>query len=1444
MRSEKKYTRGEEIGARARSIARHLRVKVYVGTDDIFLIRGKPDIKKFKAYLESTDSLAFTKYPSPLELGFSADKVEVITDSFLSDSSRALQKWGKYYNQYMQQKRTDASLNKKLRSWKKEIGELNTYLSDLYSLTRSQYQALGIDRFYFIGPEKNKYISLLNSLRENYILPERVYNYLHFLAWSIGFSKLENAIRNLRFLWEDRSSDTTNEQLSQFLSLLIEYKDTLDKVNRYAKKKQNYSEIKLQKLFQNSINHLQEVYYRFREESVSQISTNTWQVSSNWPSSISGFFEFSDQLIERISDQLGIDDVPSKLPLGQFLGLLAEELEPHKYPEWILVNVEGSDYIKHLSYLCNKSRFDQFLSCITNPIIKGGYLEAVEEEFLQTVTDVHMSTLNRMYESISKGLDDKHLLFLLEHFGQNAYKILRQLAWFKKPLNPLIEFIELLEIYDFEKCDRFIKALKPSKNLSVVSHFLKWLEHMPEELTQSEFKDRILSVVANLSALITSEPGIQSIFENWATPDDNINNENLSFPVQNEEVDKWFATLFYYQKMNNEVAKCPKSIDDLFHEPDKRRDELSYLQQRQELGELTPNQLNRLKLLEKQNFTIDTQKIIRQLKKVTAVTALNAIQFQLNDYFDQYYLHRFGVRVKGISPEEKFTIHRWYLDLYNDEERLFQDIVQNYSNYGVKYEWHMPQNRAWLESAHHKGVNVEKWYSISPDTIKIGDTSYKISIEKNPFQIFLMGERFNTCLSLDDSYGESVLINAADINKQVIYVYDQSDNIIARKLVALNSKHQMVGFTLYTNLEDTSLIEDIVHSVERFTDQWAEQCGVTKNNFGEVVNLHDCFWYDDGVCNWKFSDDSPVNPSSGQINVNNPDKIRSIFELYRTECNSFLQTELNIEIIVNFDTEIALLEEILALYARKKSDDALAEQVYNYCTTDSGKLEALTTLIELRWKDFLPDFIRHMEQFDNGENQVYKSRINYYLCRDGSADSFAELLDRLPRNNAGTWLIHFILSSRLANEKLIQILKENFQKIDILFDEFLIVLYLLRYYKKVNIDELLFQLFKGSWVWGGRNSFGFGGGVEISSNQLLWIPKFKEPEKYLNSILFSPFLNKQMKNFQVVDLLLATIALNNKSAISVRFLKAQAKDSRTALLALYNPIRFRETVKKLAIPQIYEPAALLSLFVVLEYQEVRDIFEQSNFNKIVEENYYEKVERYYTTFDDFTSESLQNAESLKQCEPYAIFKCWEYLKDIQKDKNPVVFDFEEVGRGIGFNYEPMQWVENFSNLINLWGLAIEYAFMIYSNQGNQADFSKALINVLAQLNYFARQYPVDLEILDKLIIVEYLIRDNVDEQKLSNFDRFLFERADWLALSNLVFKGNEVSSHLVNNVRFDITENRMTTQGPLINHKQFSNLLDVVCKNNNFPLNKIDKVFKLTAVQREIVKIKIDDNAG
>ena len=162
----------------------------------------------------------------------------------------------------------------------------------------------------------------------------------------------------------------------------------------------------------------------------------------------------------------------------------------------------------------------------------------------------------------------------------------------------------------------------------------------------------------------------------------------------------------------------------------------------------------------------------------------------------------------------------------------------------------MPENKKFLEYLVNKGINIEPWLNpVGSREFEIkNDQKITLEIEKDPLKIFQMGWHFSTCLSPDGCNFYSVFSNIVDINKQVVYAYDQNEKVVGRCLLALNSHGKILTFEPYCH--DRSI--GFGNVIASFAQHLAEQMQTHVSFFGKVKTLVSPKWYDDGprdVCN-------------------------------------------------------------------------------------------------------------------------------------------------------------------------------------------------------------------------------------------------------------------------------------------------------------------------------------------------------------------------------------------------------------------------------------------------------------------------------------------------------------------------------------------------------------------------------------------------------------------
>lgn len=156
-----------------------------------------------------------------------------------------------------------------------------------------------------------------------------------------------------------------------------------------------------------------------------------------------------------------------------------------------------------------------------------------------------------------------------------------------------------------------------------------------------------------------------------------------------------------------------------------------------------------------------------------------------------------------------------------------------------------PRNERFLERATKHGIDVTPWLDPEPPQPMQSkrQRTMLVGIETDPLEVFRMGGYFGTCLSPGDVNFFSVVANACDINKRVVFARDESGLVLGRVLTALTDEHTLLVFNLYAHDRTLGVAENMTAYVHAL----ARKMGVTVTRHGSVPRLVAAEWYDDGA---------------------------------------------------------------------------------------------------------------------------------------------------------------------------------------------------------------------------------------------------------------------------------------------------------------------------------------------------------------------------------------------------------------------------------------------------------------------------------------------------------------------------------------------------------------------------------------------------------------------
>ena len=102
----------------------------------------------------------------------------------------------------------------------------------------------------------------------------------------------------------------------------------------------------------------------------------------------------------------------------------------------------------------------------------------------------------------------------------------------------------------------------------------------------------------------------------------------------------------------------------------------------------------------------------------------------------------------------------------------------------------------------------------------------------------------------------SVVINALDINKQVVYGRRSDGTVVARKLIGATAAGELAGYNTYVSYNR----EPVATALSELLADYARACGLRLSDEATPEVLHEGYWHDDGNEPWaRFAEPSEAD---------------------------------------------------------------------------------------------------------------------------------------------------------------------------------------------------------------------------------------------------------------------------------------------------------------------------------------------------------------------------------------------------------------------------------------------------------------------------------------------------------------------------------------------------------------------------------------------------------
>lgn len=298
----------------------------------------------------------------------------------------------------------------------------------------------------------------------------------------------------------------------------------------------------------------------------------------------------------------------------------------------------------------------------------------------------------------------------------------------------------------------------------------------------------------------------------------------------------------------------PSSISEILDRPRKNREQKQFLLSRyaKNIPDRIRQKLESLDRFGRQESEETQTALGREIRRLETLACVEAAGCRLLYHFLEVAGHMSAAEIQDIRQNPVVDVlllkHR-----ISSNKSAVKGLLRACVRGDRDWVLRQPANKKFLAELEEKGIDGAAWMSRFESTIRIDGMKhgpFRAYIETDPIEILQMGDYFGTCLKMGGINEWSVVANAVDLNKRVIYVRDNNDNVVARKLIAISTEFKLLGYAVYCAVKPDAAAAFVRAAVDEYARQFARACHLECADDGEVKLLVADDWYDDGPADW------------------------------------------------------------------------------------------------------------------------------------------------------------------------------------------------------------------------------------------------------------------------------------------------------------------------------------------------------------------------------------------------------------------------------------------------------------------------------------------------------------------------------------------------------------------------------------------------------------------
>ncbi|MBP7863432.1 hypothetical protein KA183_17230 [bacterium] len=215
------------------------------------------------------------------------------------------------------------------------------------------------------------------------------------------------------------------------------------------------------------------------------------------------------------------------------------------------------------------------------------------------------------------------------------------------------------------------------------------------------------------------------------------------------------------------------------------------------------------------------------------------------EYLDRLFLNSLSERsIEEMQSKIRHAFKILHQNNNQENTRVFKKFLNHYLDGDINYLTNHQVNQNWLKK--NDSINFEPWlnglkrrYHAGTDKI-----AYTLKIEMDPLEELKHGTYMGTCTGIGGRFSLSALGTVLDINKKVIYAFDDQNRVTMRQIVAISKEKQLVCYTVYP--ENTANFEKQLFA--QFNNELASLMKIEiAPQFADydIEFVLSTYWYDD-----------------------------------------------------------------------------------------------------------------------------------------------------------------------------------------------------------------------------------------------------------------------------------------------------------------------------------------------------------------------------------------------------------------------------------------------------------------------------------------------------------------------------------------------------------------------------------------------------------------------